>query len=138
MLLAVAAACAGLTGSFKGVPNSAGAGNIVFALRVHNGGTAPCTLPGPPRVKLVGAPTHVVPDPRYKPKALVLQPGKTAVAMARFSPDVPGVGEPVSGTSCEPLAKEMIVRAVGRPFLVKITPPTRVCEHGRMTFTPFR
>ncbi len=103
---ASAAGCAGLSGHFAPVRGSAGAGNIVYTLSVHNGGTASCTLQGLPVLQLYGltgmtVPTHVVRDPRFTPKPFVLRPGKTATAMTRFSPDVPGPGEP-KGASRRP------------------------------------
>src|ERR1700710_1664988 len=49
-----ASGCTGLTGSFKSVPNSAGAGNIVYTLRLHKTGTGACLLQGLPKVRLLG------------------------------------------------------------------------------------
>jgi hypothetical protein len=137
-----AAGCQGLTGSFTVVPNSAGAGNIVYALRIHNGGTSSCVLRGLPQVRLLGTggkalPTKVLRDPRFTPKPFVLRPGRTATAQARFTPDVPGPGEQSPGP-CEPVAHRLRVVAGGATVLVPVRPPTRVCVHGRMTFTPYR
>jgi hypothetical protein len=138
-----ATGCAGLTGSFKAVPNSAGAGNIVYALRLHKTGTGTCLLQGLPQVRLLGTggkllPTKVVRDPRFTPKPFVLRPGHTATAQARFTPDVPGPGEPTKGTSCEPVAHTLRVVAGAATVVVPVLPPTRVCVHGRMSFTPYR
>jgi hypothetical protein len=137
-----ASGCQGLTGSFKVVPNSAGAGNIVYTLRLHNSGTSSCLLRGLPQVRLLGAsggalPTKVVRDPRFTPKPFVLRPGHTASAQARFTPDVPGPGEQTVG-ACEPVAHRLRVVAGGATVVVPIRPPTRVCVHGRMTFTSYR
>ena len=137
-----AAGCGSLTGTFKGVPNSAGAGNIVYALRLHNAGTTSCLLQGLPQVRLLGAtgtplPTKVLRDPRFTPKPFVLRPGHTATAQARFTPDVPGPGESTTG-ACEPVAHTLRVTAGGASVTVPIQRPTRVCVHGRMTFTPYR
>ncbi|MDX6441597.1 MAG: hypothetical protein QOE43_1326 [Gaiellaceae bacterium] len=137
-----AAGCSGLTGSFTAVPNSAGAGNIVYTLRLHKTGTGSCVLQGLPQVRLLGTggkalPTKVLPDPRFKPKTFVLRAGHTASAQARFTPDVPGPGEQSTGT-CEPIAHTLRVDAAGTTVVVAIHPPTRVCVHGRMTFTPYR
>jgi hypothetical protein len=137
-----AAGCGSLTGSFKAVPNSAGAGNIVFALRLKNGGTSSCLLGGLPQVRLLGTtgkplPTKVLRDPRFTPKPFALRAGRTATAEARFTPDVPGPGEQSSGP-CEPLAHTLRVVAGGVTVVVPVLPPTRVCVHGRMTFTPYR
>ena len=138
-----AATCSGLSGKFAAVPGSAGAGNIVYRLSVHNGGSASCVLQGLPKLRLYALdgtplPTHVGPDPRYVPKPFVLRPGKTASAMARFSPDVPGVGEPAVKGHCEPVAWTALVSAGGTTLVLPLRKPTSVCEHGRLTFTPYR
>jgi hypothetical protein len=137
-----ASGCQGLTGSFKAVPNSEGAGNIVYALRIHKTGTGTCVLRGLPQVRLLSAtggalPTKVVRDPRYTPKTFTLRPGHTATAQARFTPDVPGPGEQQVG-ACEPVAHKLRVTVGSASLTVAILPPTRVCVHGRMTFTPYR
>ncbi|HWX09457.1 MAG TPA: hypothetical protein VNY33_05730, partial [Gaiellaceae bacterium] len=99
-------------------------------------------LRGLPALRLLGAhgkslPTNVVPDPRYHAKTFLLRAGKTASATARFSPDVPGPGEPVT-KRCEPLAYSAAVSAGGLLFVVPIRPrPTSVCEHGRLVFTTY-
>jgi Protein of unknown function (DUF4232) len=132
-----------LTGTFAAVPGSAGAGNIVYELRLKNISGSSCTLTGIPGVTLLGhdgkkLPTH--PRPAH-PGALTavlvtLKPGATAAATARFSPDVPGTGEPVSGRRCEPVAYTLLVRPNGGGTLrAPIRPPTSVCEHGGMSWT---
>src|SRR5712691_10129474 len=83
-----------LTGTFKAVRGSAGAGNIVYALRVKNTSTHTCFVTGIPGVTLLDVhgrtlPNHVRPS---QPGALTavlvtLAPGKTSSATARFSPD---------------------------------------------------
>ena len=64
---------------------------------------------------------------------VVLRPGAAAVATARFSPDVPGTGEPTD-RQCEPTAVR--ARVVAPPgtgtTVVPLRPPTPVCEHGRL------
>jgi len=83
-------------------------------------------------------PTHVVRDPRFSaPRPFVIRPGKTASATARFSPDVPGKGEG-STKGCEPVAHAARVAAGGARFAIPVKPVTRVCEHGRLVFTPYR
>jgi hypothetical protein len=65
-----------------------------------------------------------------------LAPGRTATATARFSPDVPGPGEPTTGPRCEPTAYLLRVRPNGGGTLkAPIRPPTPVCEHGGMTWS---
>jgi hypothetical protein len=141
----LAAPCKGaqLAGTFAVVPNSAGAGNIVYALRLRNVSHTTCTVTGIPGMTLLDArgrrlPTHPVPAQRGALMAVLvrLAPGKAAVATARFSPDVPGVGEPVSGRRCEPVASTLLVRPSGGGTVrAPIRPPTSVCEHGGMTWT---
>jgi Domain of unknown function (DUF4232) len=141
----IAAPCKGsdLSGTFAAVPGSAGAGNIVYALRVKNTSAAACTVTGIPRLTLLDRggrrlPTHPFPaHPGALTAVLVtLAPGKTATATARFSPDVPGTGEPVDGRRCEPVAYNLLVRPNGGGTLrAPIRPPTPVCEHGGMSWS---
>ena len=129
-----------LTGTFAVVPGSAGAGNIVYALRLRNRSTHACTVAGLPDVSLLGRggsalPTHVRPAlPNRLTSVLVrIAPGRATRATARFSPDVPGPGEPVSGAQCEPKAYHLAVHAPGGgKAVVPIEPPTPVCEHGQL------
>ena len=140
--LAAPCTAARLSGVFTVVPGSAGAGNIVYALRLKNTSSAPCTLTGIPGVVLLarrGTKLPTRPFPAH-PGALTavlvtLQPAQSARATARFSPDVPGPGEPVSGRRCEPVAYTLLVRPNGGGTLrAPIRPPTSVCEHGGMTW----
>ena len=67
-----------------------------------------------------------------------LAPGKTTYATARFSPDVPGTGEPTAGTKCEPTAWWFRVSGQGGgTSKVKLGPPTPVCEHGQLLFSAY-
>ena len=161
LLLAVAAAlgaappaapkastfCTGaqLTGKFAVVPNSAGAGNIVYALTLRNRSTSPCTIAGLPDVTLLGRsgqalPTHIrAALPNTLTSVLVhIAPGRWARATARFSPNVPGEGEPLYGRRCEPMAYKLTVRAPGGgKTLAPVTPPTPVCEHGQLQLSAY-
>jgi hypothetical protein len=136
---------ADLTGTFTVVPGSAGAGNIVYALKLLNHSTRTCTVAGLPDVTLLGRsgtalPTHVRPAlPNKLTSVLVrIAPGRTTRATARFSPDVPGPGEPVSGPQCEPRAYRLAVHAPGGgKAVVPITPPTPVCEHGQLQLSAY-
>jgi hypothetical protein len=128
-----------LRGSFTAVPGSAGAGNIVYALRVRNAGAATCTLTGLPQLVLVDVthrplPTHVTAAHPGQLTAVLVRvaPGGWASASARFSPDVPG---PAEGNRrlCEPTAHAVRVKAPGGgTALLPMRPPTPVCEHGGM------
>ncbi len=132
-----------LSGTFAAVPGSAGAGNIVYALRLKNTSSSTCTVTGIPGVTLLDRrlrtlPTHVMPAHPGALTAVLVQlaPGRSASATARFSPDVPGPGEPVSARHCEPLAYTLLVRPNGGGSIrAPIRPPTPVCEHGGMSWS---
>jgi hypothetical protein len=139
--------CSGsqLAGSFSVVRGSAGAGNISYRLALRNVSSSTCTVTGLPQGRLLSKagkplPTHVQ---AAMPGALTailvrLAPGAHAYAEARFSPDVPGVGEPVAGRRCEPIAYRFRVTAPGEgTTMVKVVPPTPVCEHGRLFFKAY-
>src|SRR5712691_4889024 len=123
---AVVPACRGgdLGGAFVVVQGSAGAGGISCTLRLHNRSSAACFVSGIPGLRLLGrtgAPlsTHVVPS---HPGALtavrvVLKPSGYAAATARFSPDIPGPGEPQT-KQCEPTAYHLKVSPVAGSSLV--------------------
>jgi hypothetical protein len=132
-----------LTGSFTGIPGSAGAGQISYRLRLTNQGDAPCFLSGIPQLQLLDAqgtklPTNVSPaHPGTATAARVdLQPGDAATADARFSPDVPGGSEQTDGP-CEPKAYTLRVTVGSGTVDVPITPPTPVCERGSLAMDNF-
>jgi len=133
-----------LTGSFKAVYGSAGAGNIVYRLTLKNVSATACSLTGLPRGQLLGKsgkklPTHIrAAFPGALTAILVtLAPGESSHATARFSPDVPGVGEQKRG-QCEPTAYLLRVSQPGRGTTpAKVLPPTPVCEHGGMSFSAY-
>jgi hypothetical protein len=141
------ASCKGaqLAGTFKVVPGSAGAGNIVYALVLKNVSHSTCRLTGLPQGRLLGKtgkplPTHVVPAFKGALAAVLvtLAPGKSTRATARFSPDVPGQGEPVAGKQCEPTSYWFRVTGQGGGTTkVKLQPATPVCEHGQLQFTAY-
>jgi hypothetical protein len=134
-----------LSGAFSVVRGSAGAGNISYRLALRNGSSVTCTVTGLPQGRLLSKagkplPTHVkAAVPGALSAVLVrLAPGERAYATARFSPDVPGVGEPVAGRRCEPTSYWFRVTAPGGGTTkVKVAPPTPVCEHGRLLFSAF-
>jgi hypothetical protein len=138
---AVVPVCRGgdLGGVFVVVQGSAGAGGISYTLRLHNRSAAACFVSGIPGLRLLGrtgAPlsTHVAPSHSGVLTAVrvVLRPGGFAAATARFSPDIPGPGEPQT-KQCEPTAYHLKVSPAGGGSLVApVTPPTPVCEHGRL------
>lgn len=141
-----AAPCTGndLAGRFAVVAGSAGAGNIVYSLRLTNTSAAPCFVSALPAVTLLGAdgtplPTSVTAARPGQAAAakIVLHVSGTAKADARFSPDVPGTGEQHAG-QCEPKAAVLRVDAQGGGSVAApISPPTPVCEHGALSFSVY-
>jgi uncharacterized protein DUF4232 len=143
---AAATACTGdaMSGSFSVIPGSPGAGQISYRLRVTNDSPVACFVSGLPIVQLVDQAGHDLPtnaQPAQPGQAtaarIVLQPGASASADARFSPDVPGGSEQTDGP-CEPKAYTLRVSFAGAPLDVQITPPTPVCERGSLSFSLYR
>jgi hypothetical protein len=140
-----AAPCTGddLEASFKVIEGSAGAGQISYELKLTNTSADACFVSGVPVATLLdkteGALQTQISTPSSGPAGgtVVLQHGEAAKADARFSPDVPGVGEQQTGR-CEPVAYFLRVTAPGGGTVnAAITPPTSVCEHGSLSFAPF-
>jgi hypothetical protein len=135
-----------LSGKFQYQPGSAGAGNVVYTLTVTNRSSHLCAVTGLPVVRLLGRtgnplPTHVkaVFRPGLTAVLVRLSPGGSAKATARFSPDVPGPGEPVSGRQCEPKSYWLRVTARGGGTTkAAVKPPTPVCEHGTLQMTVYQ
>ncbi len=134
--------CAGmdLSAVFTLIPGSAGAGQIGYTLTVKNTSQAPCSLHGIPQGTLVGAsgaalPTHVK-AAGGSGHTVVLPPGASATAVARFSPDVAGTGDSQSG-ACQPSARTFQLSAGGSVAEAQIQPPTSVCQQGTLNFEPF-
>lgn len=132
-----------LTGTFKVIPGSAGAGNIVYRLRLRNHSAKPCVVSGVAGLRLLSKtgkplPTKVT---RARPglglALILLRPGKAARADGRFTPDVPGPGEPVDRRQCEPTAYKVRVTVPpsGGKLVAPVLPATPVCVHGRISLT---
>jgi hypothetical protein len=124
------------------IPGSAGAGNIVYSLRIRLLSGTACFVSGLPRLQLLDRlqrplPTKVTPAfrPGLTAVRILLSRGHGAKASARFSPDIPGPGEPQTGAPCE--RKAYFVRVTPPPgrgtFIAPVRPPTPVCEHGRLS-----
>ena len=140
-----ATACTGdaMSGSFKVIPGSPGAGQISYRLTVKNDSPVACYVSGLPVVQLLDQAGHDLPTNAQPARPgqgtaarIVLQPGSAAVSDARFSPDVPGGSEQTDGP-CEPKAYTLRVSLAGAPLDVPITPPTPVCERGTLSFSLF-
>lgn len=138
-------ACTGdaMSGSFSLVPGSAGAGQVVYRLRVRNDSPVACFVSGFPKVQLLGSggaelPTNETPDQPGTATAerVVLAPDGAATADVRFSPDVPGTGDQ-TGSQCQPNATTLRVALGGAPLDVAVSPPTPVCERGTLQYRVF-
>jgi|tagenome__1003787_1003787.scaffolds.fasta_scaffold20304286_2 hypothetical protein len=142
-----AASCTGaqLAGTFKEIPGGAGAGNVVYALVLRNASKARCEVTGLPQGRLLdkagkALPTHVIAAFKGALAAPLvrLSPGAATRATARFSPDVPGPGEPVAGRRCERTAYWFrVIAQGGGTTKVKLAPATPVCEHGQLQFSAY-
>ena len=141
--------CAGsqLAGRFTRIVGSAGAGSVSYRLVLRNTSSRECAVTGLPLGRLLdrygrSVPTHVR---AAFPGALTavfvrLAPGQATRATARFSPDVPGPGEPVERGSrlCEPVAYAFrVVGQGGGTTTVRLIPATSVCEHGALRFSAY-
>jgi Protein of unknown function (DUF4232) len=135
--------CSGgqLTGTFAVVPGSAGAGQIDYLLTLKNRSRTACSLRGVPKAALLSAggsalPTHVRAAGPASTR-VVLEPGASAVAQARFSPDVAGQGDSQTG-ACQPQAHTLQVTPNGFGATdTAVKPPTSVCEQGTLDFMPY-
>jgi hypothetical protein len=140
--VASAKPCTGtqLAATFALVPGSAGAGQIAYMLTVKNSSPSTCSVRGAPAGTLLSSngsalPTHV--RATGGKRQVVLPPGASAIAQARFSPDVPGTGDSQSG-SCQPQAHTFQLSAEGGGVTeAAIKPPTSVCEQGTLHFGAF-
>jgi len=135
--------CAGtqLVAAFALIPNSAGAGQIAYALDVKNSSQSSCSVHGIPNGTLLAAngtalPTHVK-AAGGDGKRVVLPPGASATAQARFSPDVASDGDSQSG-ACQPQAHTFELTTQGGGVTeAPIKPPTSICQQGTLHFEPF-
>ena len=123
-----------LTATFQVLQGSAGAGNIVYTLKVTNAAQAACTVHGIPDIAFLDAAGNTMTahtTPSGGPGAVVaLQPGDSATAQVRFSPDV---------TPCDPgTATTLNVSFPGNSLLAtKIDPATRLCGAGSLQPSAF-
>jgi hypothetical protein len=121
------------------IPNSQGAGNVVYKLRVTNRSASDCSL-GPPTIVLLGRRGSVLPSHSHATGGLiVIGANSTATSNARFSPDIPGTGDKQKG-QCQPTAYKVKASFNGSSGTVTgpVKPPTPVCERGSMSLTALR
>jgi hypothetical protein len=119
-----------LTGAFQVLEGSAGAGNIVYTLKVTNASQAACTVSGVPAIDFLDAngqalKKNVSPNGAGTAALITLQPGDTARSQVRFSPDVdpcdPGTATTLRLTMPDSSTLE-----------AKIDPATRLCGAGSL------
>ena len=109
---------------------------------MKNPSATTCSVTGLPRGVLLdkagkAQPTHILTAmPGAMAILATLTHGKSASATARFSPDVPGVGEPARSVRADVLLVPA-VRARRRDEVVALIPPTSVCEHGQLQFRAY-
>lgn len=125
-------------GTFKVVPGSAGAGSIVYKLRVVNNSGSACAFSTAPALRLLDKHGHALPThakfPASQVATISIAPGKAAIATARFSPDMPSGGEPQSGP-CEKRAFKLRIRTgPTNAVTIPVKPATKVCGRGSMVF----
>ena len=132
-----------LSASFTVVYGSAGAGSISYNLRVTNTSMHQCTIYGFAGMLLLDAshtplPTNVAWDSLVPRRLLRLNPGGSAAATARFSPDVPGAGDN-PGPACQPTAfyTEVTPPDETTQLVTAVTSPTPVCERGSIQLSAF-
>jgi len=131
-----------LRGTFKVIPGSPGAGSISYRLRLTKTVGPTCFVSGLPGMRLLsktGKPLPTKVTPAFRPGLtavkVTLAYGKSAKADARFSPDIPGPGEPQTGAPCEPKAYRVRVTVPpgGGTLVAPILPPTTFCVRGTMS-----
>ena len=130
-----------LAATFAVIPNSAGAGQIAYALTVKNTSAGACTVQGIPKGTLLGSNGTQLPTQIKAAggtgKPVVLPLGASATAQARFSPDIAGEGDSQSG-ACQPEAHTFAVTAQGGGVTeAAIRPPTSVCVQGTLNFETY-
>lgn len=135
---AAAAPCLGgsLVGTFNVVPGSAAAGQISYLLTLTNISRTACTVSGLPSATVEDAsnktlPTQVTGSPSAT--VVTLQPGDSATATARFSPDLTASNQ---GGTCQPKAHQLSVNPGVGTVEMRVKPETSVCD-GTLNFTPY-
>jgi uncharacterized protein YecT (DUF1311 family) len=130
-----------LSGAFTHIPGSEGAGNVSYQLTLLNSSSSACFVAGIGKLVLLDKQGKALPTSAEfaKSSKLELAAGAGVASEARFSPDVPGTGEPTNGP-CEKTAYWLTFSPVagGGTVKVAITPPTMVCVKGHMSFRAFK
>jgi hypothetical protein len=124
-----------LTGTFQVLQGSAGAGNIVYTLKVVNASQGACTVSGVPTIDFLDANGQamkeaVSPNGAGTAALVTLQPGDSARSQVRFSPDVDPC-DPGTATTLR------LTMPDSSTLDTKIDPATRLCGAGSLQPTPF-
>jgi hypothetical protein len=130
------------SGSWKVVAGSNGAGHVAADLALQNTSKHSCTVSGYPAISLLASDEHALPTKvtHYQAAAatLTVAPGGWIHSELRYSPNIPGEGEPATG-NCEPETVHARAQLPGDPAWAKVTlaDPTTVCEQGTLEAKPF-
>jgi Protein of unknown function (DUF4232) len=128
-------AASDLTATFEELQGSAGAGNIVYTLKVVNASQAACTVSGVPTIDFLDSSGHALketisPNGAGTAVLVTLQPGDSARSQVRFSPDVDPC-DPGTATTLR------VTMADSSTLDAKIAPATKLCGNGSVQPTPF-
>lgn len=119
-----------LTATFEQLEGSAGAGNIVYTLKLTNASQAACTVSGVPTIDFLDSSGQamkkaVSPNGSGTAVLVTLQPGDSARSQVRFSPDVDPC-DPGTATTLR------VTMPDGSTLDAKIDPATRLCGGGSL------
>jgi hypothetical protein len=126
---------------FRRRPRQRGRGEYRLLAPAPDRSRETCIVAGIPAMQLLGRDGRLLPTrvqaataSARMPVLVTVRPRGSAIATARFSPDVPGPGEPtLASGNCEPTAYRLRVAALGGgTTTVPVSPPTPVCEHGSL------
>ena len=131
------------SGSWRVVPDSQGAGHVAADLAFQNTSGHTCTVAGFPGVSLLASndhplPTNVLKDTSVAVTTIKVAPGAWVHSEMRYSPNIPGPGEPQTG-QCEPTTVHALALLPGDSAWTHVTldHPTTVCEKGELQAKPF-
>jgi hypothetical protein len=127
------------------VAGSAGAGHELMGVNLTNNSGHTCTIFGYPGMMLqdqngAGQATTVTRDHSVTPATVVLLNGRTAAAPVSFDFDMPGPGEPTTG-SCEPQSYGLLITPPDETSQLTAQiggGPVTVCQKGTLSVQPFR
>ena len=131
-----------LAARWTGVPGSEGMGQVSSDLALQNTSSVACAIDGYPALILHSAtgtalPTRIAFDP-VPVAMLIVQPGGWVHSELRYSSNIAGDGEPISGP-CEPKASYALVVISGSSGTVRasLDSPQPVCGKGRIEAKPY-